>query len=239
MKRIRILGLVIMAAFALSAVAASAALAVEATEPVFEFTGSGANKNKFKGTSPAGTLETVNGSKIKCTSDTSVGFAKASGNENVEKVVVTFTGCETLTKKCTTAGKPIGTIETNKLEGELGYLNEKNDPTEPEEEIGLELKPEPPATEFAAFTCGTISVKVKGTIIGTITPIDKLVKTTEHFTLTFAQTSGKQKFTSFVGDVSDGTLESNLGLGYEQAGIATTAEISPEEGEWKIKDDAT
>ena len=181
MKSIKIMGLCLVAAFLMSAVAVATA---SATKPEFRF--SGAAKG-FSSKSGAGVLvqkasatSEENGSKVECTSDTDNGEIEgASGTDKVTNVLVLFSGCKAtvLAKEytCTTSGQLPGVIKTNQLEGQLGYINESK------KEVGLVLKPKPPAELFAEFECTRnaekLTIKVRGEIIGKITPVNKFNRT--------------------------------------------------------------
>lgn len=192
MKRMRIMGLCLVAVFSLALVAVSSA---SATEPAFFECKSvgkgkgtfskgckvmkagggfepteGIGKGKvFKGKGGSATLHTpaVKG-EITCSSFKDEG--KITGVKNTSKVLSTFSGCSTLGKKCHSAGQKAGTIKTNALKGVLGYINKAN------KEVGVDLTPET-GEELAAFECEGITVKVKGSVIGHQTPVNSFSKT--------------------------------------------------------------
>jgi hypothetical protein len=241
MKSIKIMGLCLVAAFLVSAVAVATA---SATGPVFLFSG---GAKGFSSKSGAGTLvqkasstSEANGAEVRCTSDTDNGEIEgATDTDKVTNVLVVFSGCTaTVALKeytCTTSGQAAGVIKTNQLEGQLGYINEG------EKTVGLVLKPKPPATLFAEFECtkGTekIAIKVRGEIIGKITPVNKLVEPGGHFTLTYAVNETKKwiqepNALKVLGETKPGLLlESSVSItGTEKgeflfSGIKTTDEI--------------
>jgi hypothetical protein len=94
----------------------------------------------------------------------------------VSKLVVTFTGCEAETegKKCKPNGET-GTIKTNELQGELGYLNKSA------KTVGLELKPIAAAENvFVNLSSKCLPLEhnsVENGIIGQITPVNTASKT--------------------------------------------------------------
>jgi hypothetical protein len=160
MRYIKITGLCLVAALAMSAVAAATALASEG--PTILFPNGGGAKPDFSSVGGKGKLvTTAAGEKvlIECTGARNTGVA-VPGTDRVEKVVITIRGCtgkiKGATVKCGAA--PVGaneTIVTNSLSGQLGYLHVGTPLT-----VGLVLKSE--SELFAEFKCSTITVKVRG-----------------------------------------------------------------------------
>jgi hypothetical protein len=157
MKRMRMMGLCLVAAVALAAVAASAASAVTYQQPVFygkAAIGSVVQPVKFTGTVGEANLETSPAhSVVKCTGGTATGEVTTSTLS--KKNITTFTGCTLSGFKCE-SGAIEGQIVTASLEGQLGQIATSG-------KVGIKLKPEV-GTEFAAFSCdgGATPVKVKG-----------------------------------------------------------------------------
>jgi hypothetical protein len=241
MKSIKIMGLCLVAAFAMSALATASASAVG---PVFLFSGS---KKEFSSKSGKGELvqkasatSEENGSVVKCESDTDLGEIEgATDTDKVTNVLVVFAGCTATvlakTFTCTTTGQASGVIKTNQLEGQLGYINES------EKTVGLVLKPKSPATLFAEFNCTrtgeTISIKVKGEIIGEITPVNKLVEPGGSFILGYTPNATKKWLQvpnelKVLGELKTGLLlEASVSLvasgAFLFSGIKTTDEVFP------------
>ena len=235
MKRTKIIGLALVAVFALTAVAASAASA--ATLPFIE---GQTTKAEYKGTVPTaggtGTLETANGNTVKCTKSSSTGTAESE--KKVKKVVVTFEGCEAtiggIKAKCNTAGEVAGKIVTKELEGELGYIN-KATPS-----VGLDLWPASRTAEektkhtfnalFVEFECtGFAKSKVRGSIIGELTPVNGAAGKTLTLTYKKGAAKGEQlikKMETVEGGVED-VLESSLNNGaFEKSNEETTNTVT-------------
>jgi hypothetical protein len=194
MKRIRIIGLAVAAMFALSALGASAASAVEpeyilANESLTKFTSSQIGASSI--------LENTAKTQVSCTGQTGKGEVTPKTNK-ASKIVVTFTGCASGVTKCQTKGLAEGTIETKALKGELGYIKK-----EPTKEVGLDLEPET-GTEFANFECGSkfLTNNATGSVDGRIEPINT---PTTSFTVKFkCPTSGMQEITSLeIGGLKD------------------------------------
>jgi hypothetical protein len=115
MKRIRLIGLALMAVFALSTAAVATASGAEPTKILPEPTA--AKPLTGKGKSGPGTLLTVGGSQVTCKSDTSE-FSFTSFNEGTYKVL--FTECKGPSgTTCTREGDGNGLIA---LEGKIRYL---------------------------------------------------------------------------------------------------------------------
>src|ERR1700676_4801907 len=110
MKRIRIVGLCLIATFAISIVASSVA---SAAAPVFYTkapVGEASGVVPFTGTLGAAFLEGKSGTKITCTAGTATG--EVTGPTTTKNNVTTFTGCATSGFKCNSAGQGEGIIVT-------------------------------------------------------------------------------------------------------------------------------
>jgi len=227
MKRIRIVGLCLIAAFAISIVASSVA---SAAQPVFYTkapVGEASAAVPFTGTLGAAFLEGKSGTKITCLAGTATG--EVTGPTTTKNNVTTFTGCETSKFKCNSAGQAEGVIVTNVLEGTLGNVA-ANLP-------GIRLFSEAGGrgTELAAFACagGAVPVKVKGSVIGSLsgaagkTPAEGKFGTTQK--LSFAETKGIQKYSKFLageGEAGEEQLESSVSGGaYEKSGQSVIATL--------------
>jgi hypothetical protein len=244
MKRIRIMGLALLALFAMAAVASASASATptyyecaKAAKVGKTYTGKYNDKNcteanaksegkyelkeglgkgkEFKGVGKAATLHTpAIGGEVKCTGSKDAGYATAHGQD---KVSVTFSGCTSLGKKCTSAspkGKKAGEIVTNLLEGKLGYIS--SSPLK----VGVSLTGEG-GLPSADFTCEGLEIVTTGAVIGQITgDINAISKeSTDSFTVA---PSGFQTVTSFEGGSTE-VLESLVnGSGPFESGEETT-----------------
>lgn len=211
------IGLALVSVCALSAIAASAA---SATLPEF----SPASGVKLEGTSGTGLLETVAGTKVTCTANKDSGEITAA--KEVTKVHVTFTGCTSGGFECkSTKATKNGELATEELKATLGYISAAN------KEVGIDFKPV--GTKFIEFSCvgGIVEVKVTGSVICPVTPVNKLSKT---FTVACKQEKGKQKPESFEKGEPD-VLVTQIALGAkEQSGEETTATVTATpEGEIK------
>jgi hypothetical protein len=180
MKIARLVGVLLVAIFAMSAIAASTAAA---SEP--EFSVLPATKT-FTSTSGAGTLKAGTVATTTCTADTNKGTI--TGMKTVGSVVVTFTGCKISgnSKVCTvkSVGSTEGTIVTNTLKGELGTAKGSTSG------VGLLLEPASGGVfvTLAETSCG-IETSVEGGIVGEITPV-KSSQTTGK--IIYALLAGKQ-----------------------------------------------
>jgi len=255
MKRIRIVGLCLVAVFAMGIVAASASASptphygrclkkavaggagftgATCTTPV----GTGAKyewtsvilKPKFNSVIKAettATLETVGGTKITCTGESGPGEIKNS--TEIGKVEPVFTGCSSSGLKCNSAGQPEGTIKTAPLGGVLGV--EKVTIVEGKEvasknKLAVELHSET-AGDIADFSCTGLTVEVKGSVLHNAKANAMYLTATEKFTAA----KGEQKPDKFAGGpVDQHILESNTNGGpFEEAGQTITAIVTNEE----------
>ena len=260
MRRIKIVGLCLVAVFALAAMTAGSA---SATAPEFgrclkvgtkalsnydsskcvklasEDTGTeaeklakgnyswfpGVVKNKFTTKikeATIATLETVGGTKITCTGETSTG--EFINTKEVGKMAVHFTGCETSKLKCESAGKPgEGVINTSPLGGPIGF--ETIVVPASKDHLANELHSE--SGNIAEFSCAGLPVVVKGSVLHKITANAMKLTATEKFTAS----KGKQKPEHFAGGVpKEHILETSTNGGpFEQSGQTITSILTNEE----------
>src|SRR5665213_183201 len=228
MNRIRIIGLALIAVFAMSEVAASVASA--ATEPYFS---PGAAGTKFTSKSGVSLLKT-SGQTIECKKDTNEGELIGTSQKE-DKVTVRFTECESLAlkEKCQNTATP-GEIKTTELVSKLGFITTEE---KEEEEVGLSLSPKTAGGLFAEFECSGIKIKVGegkkteeggkeggNSVIGKITPVDKAVTPPETFKLIFKCVGEEQEVQRFFGAVKLDVLEAKIGEGGKWEGACETSE---------------
>jgi len=262
MRRTKIVGLCLVAMFALTAVMASSASAVAPefgrclkvtpqkltnydSSKCIKFASEDAGteaeklkkgnyqwfpgvvKNKFTTKMKEGTiatLETVGGTKITCTGETSTGeYILGGNNKEIGKMVAKFTNCETSGFKCESTGAGAGNINTSPLGGPIGFETEVVPPTK--DHLANELHSE--AGNVAEFTCVGIKVTVKGSVLHKITANSMKLTATEKFTAS----KGKQKPEHFAGGVAkEHILETSTNGGpFEQSGQTITSILTNEE----------
>lgn len=206
MKRTPILAIGLALA---STIGAAAATGAAAAPPEF----SPPFPNAFHSTSKAMTLKTIGGLKVSCIADTNKGEVTGPASA---LLTISFTGCTSAGSRCQSPNGLAGEIVTERLLGTLGYVSR-----EPKE-VGLDLS-NPTGGPMAVFFCGEdLRVEVFGSVIGKITPINKVVKPGAHVTLKFAQKAGHQAIRMFLGGPLDVPLTSVLGGPLEESGISST-----------------
>jgi type 1 fimbria pilin len=205
MKRMRIMGLCLVAIFAMGAVLAVSASAAEPewaecakapkvgkTTPTGEFSDkncsvaaaggkylikSGIGKGKkFKGTGKTSTLHNKGPFGDNAVKCTSSKDEGEIQAPNIEKnVKVVFKGCTGLAHPCTSAGAKSGEIKTGPYKGELGYISK------PGKVVGVDLNNETtPGGVMAEFSCVIVNVQVVGSAIGVqLGDINKVSQTSE------------------------------------------------------------
>jgi hypothetical protein len=216
--------MILLAVFAVSALAAAS---VSAAEPEWRQKGAKlpvGKKVTFTGTSGEGELRTTSGSftEVKCTAGTSSG--EIEGEKSASKVTVTFTGCkDNFGRKCTSAGKASGEIVSNAVSGELGYLNKA------EKKVGLVLSGTGGTKVFAAFECGSppfgSASTVTGEVIGEVKPINEEKTTGELiYRESAGEGTGEQEWDEFEGKAEEKTLETAVagGTPVESAIVSTS-----------------
>lgn len=192
MRRFKVLGLCLIAVFAFSAMVAASAQAKKETGGPIDISSSGGEAH----------LGTELGVELKSTNNTGMGVFEngTSGRAIAIFYNVTVAGSG---GKCTSSGQGAGTVKTEPLSEELGWVNKGA------EQVGAAFKGS--ANEYSAqFECeGLGAVKVKGSVIGNITspPVNHPGKTG---TLALKGFGGfKQEPASFEGKPND-TLESSF-----------------------------
>jgi len=200
MKRMRILGLALVAVFAFAAMTAAGASAtkpqwkvcVKSEKGKGEFSDklcsvgaegkgsynlvAGIGKGKgFKGKGGKAVLHNVipgkGDIKVECASFKDAGSVVAPSG--VDKVTSTFSKCKSVGAPCKTEGGKKETITTNSLEGELGYLNKAH--TAAGESLTSEAAPG--SGYLATFECeGLAKVRVHGAVIGALSPFGSISK---------------------------------------------------------------
>ena len=165
-------------------------------------------------------VETVKGAKVTCKGQTGTG--DYTGHETVGGVLLTLTGCERSSEKCS-SGLVGGEIVSKTLEGVLGV--EKLGTTSSRDKIGLDLFPTGKTGPVMEFACGSTAVSIRGSVIVPVAS-NKMSSTA---VLRFAATAGKQKPEGFVGGATD-VLEASFGGGpFEQAGLTLLSTQTNEE----------
>jgi hypothetical protein len=207
MLRMRVMGLCLAAALSAGALAATSASALPEFSSPFSKT--------FTAKSAGSLFETVSGKKTKCTADTVTGEVTGPQSGTINFV---FTGCAFAKTPCNTPGAAPGVIATGPLEWRIGYINKAN------KEVGMDIF-EPFGGPFASYGCGSATfVKVTGSVIGRLTPINKKVIPAKVFKLKFKQTTGKQEVPALEASPID-ILESSFGGPPEATGLKSTEAI--------------
>jgi hypothetical protein len=175
MRRIKIMGLCLVAVCAMSvAVVSSASAAPEYFSKGKVITKAVSTTNK--------SLESptlLGGVKIFCVSD--VGKGKIAPPNITEKTKITYSGCEGgiggAAVPCQTSAAKKGVISTENLGGELVMASEVESGTQV---VANRLHGEKaPAHLQAKFSCGALKVEVKGEILALVHPVSVEAKTGE------------------------------------------------------------
>jgi hypothetical protein len=217
--RIRMVGLALIAVFAMSAITvASASAALPEQSPA---------AGKFAGTSKESTFETKSGEKVVCKEDAIVGETTGA---KTSKSTITFKGCEAFGLKCKSKGAAnAGEIVLN-VTGELVYISET------EKKVGLINTLTAELTiECTAFQ----KLKVKGATLCPITPVNTKTKT---YSVVCKETKGVQEPTEYFNakkekvkaPITETKGEGLKSFAFEQSGLSGTDTLNFEtEGEIK------
>ena len=184
----------------------------------------GVVKNKFTTKikpSTIATLETVGGTKITCTGETSSG--EYTGLKTIGNMVAKFTGCETNKLKCESAGAGSGNINTAPLGGPIGFETI----VEPASKSKLASELHSESGNIAEFECAGLKVVVRGSVLHKIVANAMKLTATEKF----VASKGKQKPEHFAGGVpKEHILETSTNGGpFEQSGQTITSILTNEE----------
>lgn len=182
--------------------------------------GTAAGKNHFTGSGTKATLETIHKVKVTCTAESATG--EFTGPKTVGNLHVTFTGCESLAKKCSTSGAAEGEVKVNTLAGELEWESKAK------KTVAIDLFPQE-GELFVTFHCGPAESKVKGSVLTNV----KAGKMESTVTEKFSAKTGVQKPTQYETEsgskVSD-FLEADIGATeFVQAGQTITNTQTDEE----------
>jgi hypothetical protein len=253
MKRMRIVGLCLVAAFAFSAIAAGSASAEPSGEygtctakaggqyknsGCTEKVGSGgkfewtplAAEDTFTSTMTAGTkatLETVGGTKVVCNKEHGTG-AIISPTES-GKVIAHFEECSSSTFPCQNKGGTSGDINTTELGGGTGVEKLGTKPPT-NNKMAAELHG-PGGGALAEFECAGLSVVTTGAVLHPVESGKMKTETKEKFTAT----KGEQKPSNYLGGGEIALMSSTGGGTPEEAGqtfagtvkFATAIELNP------------
>jgi hypothetical protein len=232
MRRFRIIGLALVAVFAMSAVAVSSA---SAALPEF-VPANGKFPVAAKFTSGPGTLETVGGHVVKCTLDSGTGSIASA--KLIDGIVIKFTKCTTTVPllgaiPCKTAGAAAEEIVTEKLTAKPVYDNTGKTAVallvanEKEGVTGL----------YASFVCEKSivkeTIKVRGSTLILISPLNKEAKL---FPTSAKQTKGKpedssswnEAGTELVTNTTETKGEGTEAFGYEESAAEGTGDLLTE-----------
>jgi hypothetical protein len=217
MKYLRLVGLSILAICAIAAVTASAAYAE--SPALITYSGSGA----FTIASGAGKLVTTGGLEVSCKADNGTGQLGGKGGSAqalTASLTITFTGCETLGKKCTSAGLTAGNIQTVPLVALFGRIKPGI--------AGAKFEPKTGEQFVVPVKCGEIEFKVHGGVIGEFTTaVDKQTST---LAISFAETAGVQAIKKFEGETGSVNLIAEIGTSPEEAGLESKETLTLKEG---------
>ncbi len=170
-------------------------------------------------------LQEVGKYAVGCESESSAG--EYFGTKEGRHLVVTFKGCHVPPYVCTSPGHAAGELVTKELEGRAVWRNEAK------HEAVLDLYPTPEKVgekepQFIKFSCGSLTVEVRGSVLVPITA-NKMSST---FTLKYKQKRGFQEVEKYEegGKLFQDILEANFeGQGWAQSGQSITATVKNEE----------
>jgi len=229
MQRLRLIGIVAVAALAICVGTAASASAFVNPILVTPKTGANAKVTFTSKSTGSAKLTTVGGGTITCVKESSAGGLETTGTgearETKGESKVKFNECTAATGKCKTAGDAEGEI-TNTVSLLLVWLNKES-----EKKPGVLISILPVANEFGKgegakveFTCGGVPIAVEGSFCGKVSPA--LKTPTKTVTLEAkVESNGSQEFKKCTDNKVEKTnsLFSNTNKeGWKEAGQAVT-----------------
>ena len=164
------------------------------------------------------TLETFAGETVTCKAESSVG--EYVGAREVAGVVIKFSGCELLGRQCTTPGLAEGELETQHLEGKIGWEDKAAG------HVALDIYPIGHAGPFMEYGCaGGAPVSVEGSLIAPV----KAGKMLKSSTVIYKAKKGIQALEHLEGEPLDVLTASVGGEPFEPLGVSFSAKQSDEE----------
>lgn len=154
----------------------------------------------FKGKGGSVDLEERGVGGITCEANSNTG--EVTGPETVGNVVVHFSGCYLNHAPCQSKGAKTGEMVTNKLNGELGYINSS------EHRVGEDMTAAPPNLYLIEFYCSELNVRVGGSVISEVAR-SAYNKFSKSVTLIFNAPAGRQEVQNFEGFPKDTMLGEN------------------------------
>jgi hypothetical protein len=223
MQRLRLLGIALMATFALTAIAAATAsaenpeiLPVPSTTTPLLFTSSGVNATLVPTKEEEKTI-------VKCKKVRNEGdFTSA----DLGTVTIDFEECKAGVANCSTTGDAAGVILLDKADMNLVDYKEGTTLL-----LGAVIEPLEGAVNIFKFKCGVLGVEVRGSALGKVSGVESLVKTATA-KLEYKRKKGEQELTkcellkAFCAG-KEFKLEQNFGAaGFELAGEEAEANIT-------------
>ncbi len=180
----------------------------------------GSAKSSLTATAKTATLETVSKAAVTCGGGVALAGELASPT-TLAGVSIRLKGCASGAHACTSAGLAAGELETQPLEGALGWESKAK------KKVALELYPDGGAGAFLRYTCaGAAETTVTGSVL---VPVKAGKAAAVSSTLKFKASKGKQKPEAFEGG-GKAVLSSSSGGGPpEQTGLTLTATQTYEE----------
>jgi len=166
----------------------------------------------------AAVLETAAGATVTCTAEHASGTFSSA--KTLGSTVIKLTGCESAGHKCTTKGRPAGEIESEQLEGEIGWISKTAKKT------GLVLRPAVGGGPFMEYFCGSSLFTVTGTVA---VPL-KVDKTSSSQILRYKAKHGVQRPEGLEGATSEPLTSTPFGEPSERIAITAAVTLTFEEG---------
>ena len=163
-------------------------------------------------------LETFTGTRMTCKAESTVG--EYAGSREVRGVVIKFSGCELAGGQCTTPGLAEGELETQHLEGRIGWE------VKAAGHVALDLYPVGHTGPFMEYGCaGGAPVSVEGSLLAPV----KAGKMLKSSPVSYKEKKGVQALEHLEGEPLDVLTASPSGEASEPLGVSFTATQGSEE----------
>jgi hypothetical protein len=164
------------------------------------------------------TFETATRARLTCKGERGVGTY--SGSSHLTGVVLRFSGCEAGGRKCTTAGRGEGELESSQLEGGLGWEVKATN------SVAIDLHSVGSAGPFMEYSCAGGGLN---TITGSVLAQATAGRMLATSTLFYKAKLGAQRPAQFEGESMEVLMSSLEGEPFEQTGEMAILTLGNEE----------
>jgi hypothetical protein len=152
-------------------------------------------------------------------------FEKVTTFKEYEPATTEWTGQGLATGRCSSPGQKEGVVVTEPMVMGTGWINAKR------KEVGLREQPAK-GTLVAAFDCGLNTYEIRGSVVGALSPVNKVVGAKEGLSVAIAinPETGRDAVTHLEGGPESVLEIQENGEGFHEVAIEDPGTLSPAEG---------